>query len=156
MRRKRDPSGRVLVPVAHVTEAPNILWELLSERPTEANISHKKMPTWPAHCSFVARYPYRAWYLIKADDEFVGAIYFSRYQEVGISIFKRHQRKGHAKWAILELLKKWGRPDRITEIPGARRAAILANIAPANEASKRLFEECGFQHISDTYAFDVK
>jgi L-amino acid N-acyltransferase YncA len=43
----------------------------------------------------------------------------------------------------------------ISGVPGVRRQALLANIAPANVASQKLFEELGFKHVQNTYAFDV-
>lgn len=143
------------MPVSAVSQAAEVLWQLLEERPPESNISHNAMPTWAEHASFVERYPYRSWYLIKAQGEYVGSIYLSRYFEVGVAILKAHQRRGYAKWAIRELVRKWARKAYIRPVPGVRRCAILANIAPANEASRKLFEELGFVKISDTYALDV-
>jgi hypothetical protein len=96
--KQRDPNVPRLVPVSAVAQAAEILWKLLEERPAEANISHREMPSWSEHCSFVERYPYRSWYLIKAQGEFVGAIYLTRHFEIGISILKEHQRHGYAKW----------------------------------------------------------
>lgn len=156
MRRRRDPNEPRLIAVPHVAQAAEILWKLLEERPPEANISHREMPTWAEHCSFVERYPYRCWYLIKAPTgDFVGAVYLSRHWEIGIGILREHQRKGYAKWALREMIWKWGRPKAIRGVPGVRRQALLANIAPGNEASKRLFEAVGFKFVQETYALDI-
>lgn len=152
---KRDPSAPRLVAVAHVSQAAEILWRLLEERPMEANISHREMPTWAEHAAFVDRYPYRCWYLIQAQGEFVGAIYLTRHLEIGIGILKEHQRHGYAKWAIRDMLRRWARPMKVRGVRSVRRQALLANIAPANKASQKLFEEMGFKHVSNTYAFDI-
>ena len=41
------------------------LYELLSERNPNANISHKKLPTYKQHVKFVMSKPYFKWYIIK-------------------------------------------------------------------------------------------
>lgn len=153
MGKRRDPAEPRLIAVAHVSRAAEILWELLKERPAEANISHQVMPTWEEHVSFVERYPYRVWYLIKHGDDYVGATYLSRHWEIGIAIFREHQRKGYAKWAIREMARKW--LPTAKGKPSVKRQAILANVAPTNEASKQLFEALGFKHVANVYALDA-
>jgi RimJ/RimL family protein N-acetyltransferase len=124
--------------------AARILYRLLEERPEYANISHKSMPTWEQHVEFKARHPYQSWMLIEVDDEIVGAIYLSRQDEIGIGIFNAHQGKGHASRAIALLMRERG-PRR-----------FLANIAPANEPSHKLFEKLGFRLIQHTYSLEAK
>jgi RimJ/RimL family protein N-acetyltransferase len=119
--------------------AVKILWELLEERTPEASISHKKMPTFERHEDFVLSRPYPYWYLIMADDVFVGAIYLTRDDEIGASIFERCRRRGYARAAI-ELLIKTHPRER-----------YLANINPNNEPSIRLFGALGFTHLQNTY-----
>ena len=153
MKRK---SGRRLVKVSHVATAPDVLYELMLEAEPHQVISHKAMPSWEEHLSFVSRYPYRAWYLIESEGEFVGHISISRNYEIGIRLFKRCQGKGHGKWAIGEMVRMWGKEAAKAERPSVQRAALLANINPANKASIAVFEKLGFKHIQNTYALDCK
>ena len=122
-------------------EAIQILWELLAERTPEQSISHQEMPTFKEHQKFVRGHPYRAWYLI-LDISFtpVGSVYLTRQNEIGIFIFKAYQRKGYAKEGIAELQRRYPEP-------------MLANINPANEPSRALFEKLGGKMIQVTYRF---
>ena len=40
------------------------LFDLLKERDSYANISHKKMPTFASHVKFLESKPYKKWYII--------------------------------------------------------------------------------------------
>lgn len=115
-----------------------ILWDLLKERDIDiVGISHQKMPTMKNHCEFVDSKPYYSWDFIVADDVgIVGSIYLTKNvnPEIGVFIFKAHQRRGYASWAIIKLIKNYGPTQR----------AFLANINPRNEASIALFRKLGF------------
>lgn len=118
------------------------LYELLAERPEEANISHKKMPTWDEHKHFVnvtSHNLYQDWIILKNEDqEVVGSVYLTMNREVGIAIFKKHQGKGYGKEAIEAIRAKYPGP-------------LYANIAPKNEASRAFFLSMGFELIQHTY-----
>lgn len=107
-------------------------FELLKERKPHESISHKTMPTWEQHLRFVESAPYRAWFVLVQDQERVGCAYVSRANEIGIGIFERHRRKGHATKALERLLALYG-DER-----------LLANINPSNAASVALFGKLGF------------
>ena len=116
-------------------------FRLLEQRRPEQNISHREMPTWPDHCRYVQTQPHPAWYGIRKHDnlELVGCIYLRHQREIGVGILKEHQRQGYAEAAILGLMDR--HPGR-----------FLANVAPGNLASARLWEKLGFRHIQNTYA----
>ena len=120
-------------------EAIDILFRLLAEREPSESISHRGMPTFDEHCTFVRARPYLAWYLIEVDWKVVGATYLSHQREIGIGIFREHRGQGHAKAAIQMLM---------TLHPGR----FLANINPANQKSIDLFAGFGFTHLQNTYA----
>lgn len=128
------------VSVYNHPEAPRYLYDLMGERNQTVNISHTSIPTWDQHCAFVASRPYAEWNLIQAEGGIVGACYITKHDEIGIFIFKAHQRKGYGKSAVRKLLDSH---------PGKR---MLANIAPGNTPSKTMFEAIGFRHIQNTYA----
>lgn len=152
--KRRDPNGPRLVEVSCVADKHNLLWKLLEERPPEANISHVAMPDWKEHCSFVNRYPYRRWYFIEHHGAYVGAVHLTRRYEIGVAIFKEFQRNGYAEWGVKEMVRMWG--HKVPYYPAVTRKAILANVAPTNEASKRFFEKQGFKHVANVYALDIE
>jgi RimJ/RimL family protein N-acetyltransferase len=119
-------------------DAEDLLYQLLAERTPSQSISHQLMPTLNSHRRFVRSHPYRAWYLILDGEERVGAIYLTKEREIGVFVFEKFQRRGYGREAIRLLMRLW---------PGR----FLANINPINEASIRLFQGLGFNHIQNTY-----
>ena len=109
-------------------DAVEVLWDLLLERPDYANISHDGKPDRNRHVSFVLAHPYREWCLIMAENQWVGAIYITHQNELGIGILKAHQRKGYARQAIELMMLRHPRDH------------YLANVAPSNHPSHKLWE----------------
>ena len=114
-----------------------VLYELLGERETHENISHKRMPTFDDHVKFVDSRPYRQWFLIEDNGQWVGTVYLTKQNEVGVQIYKRHRRKGYATAALKKLLAMHG-------------DVMYANINPANTKSIELFEKLGFKTLQLT------
>jgi RimJ/RimL family protein N-acetyltransferase len=141
MRRARSRrSSLTLVSIYRLPKrAPQLLYTLLQERESRANISHRAMPSWKQHREFIARRPYSAWYLIKLHKDYVGAIYLTSMNEIGIAVLKQWRKRGVAPAAADLLMRKHGR----------RR--YLANINPRNEESIRLFRRLGFRIVQHTY-----
>ena len=69
--------------------APSFLYLLLQERKPYMNISHHVMPSWKRHIKFIGCRPYSCWYLIRLGTEYVGAIYLTGLDEIGISVLAR-------------------------------------------------------------------
>lgn len=129
--------------------AIEFLYELLKERPAEANISHSELPPIEKHRQFVMRRPYRSWFLIENEEgERVGALYLTERNEIGIAIAKQHHRKGYAREAIAYVLANI---PPLEAVPSVRRGRYIANVAPGNEASRYLFERMGGKLIQVTY-----
>ena len=61
------------------------LYDLLKNRDPLANISHKKMPSYDEHVSFILSNPYTMWYIIEYEGKKTGSIYLSKQDEIGIS-----------------------------------------------------------------------
>lgn len=112
-------------------EAIDVLYELLKEREPNINISHKSLPSLEQHKAFIKDEPYLEWFLIKAEieekkHEYVGSIYITRNNEIGLFVFKRHQGKGYGSAALNTIKVRY---------PKMR---LLANIAPGNKAMTTL------------------
>lgn len=119
--------------------APELLYRLLAEREPHMNISHRGMPTWKEHVRFIAKRPYSAWYLIKHEQDYVGAIYLTALGEIGIGVLTAWRGRGFGPAAIGELMRKHP------------RQRFLANINPDNAKSIRMFGEMDFHLIQHTY-----
>lgn len=130
----------ILVDVYSEPKAIEVLYRLLKERPPGANISHRGDVSLESHEKFVSSRPYSVWYLVKEDADFVGSVYLTKLDEIGVFVFKARQRRGVATEAIKKLLFFH------------HRTKYLANINPENVRSIRLFEKLGFCHIQNTYS----
>jgi RimJ/RimL family protein N-acetyltransferase len=126
--------------------AVELLYRLLSER--EHNVSHRRMPTMAAHRRFVISRPYRYWYLIEADERYVGAIYLGHNNEIGIGILKEFQGNRYGQQACGLLITKH---KPLKGIRSIRSKYFIANINPENETAIRMFQSLGFRHIQNTY-----
>lgn len=129
-----------LVDIYTVPEAIDVLWHVLSEREQHQSISHQRMPSPKQHREFIEARPYKAWYLVDVGD-WAGAVYLSKQDEIGIGILRAHRNLGYAGNAIRLLVQKH---------PGPR---FLANIAPANTDSRKMFHGLGFKEIQSTWEY---
>ena len=119
-----------------------ILYELLSERTPTMSISHTGMPAYGEHVEFVESMPYQRWCFIHSSEEdaYVGTIYLSKQNEIGVFIFSKYQAKGYGKAAVQEIIAQHDGP-------------FLANVNPRNSVSRGMFEGVGFTHIQDTLRY---
>ena len=60
------------------------LYNLLKEREPSTNISHKNMPSFSEHVTFVSSNPYFRWYIIEYQGKKSGSVYLSKNNEIGI------------------------------------------------------------------------
>ncbi|MBL76939.1 MAG: N-acetyltransferase [Chloroflexi bacterium] len=118
------------------------LFELLKERDSRANISHKKMPTFTEHKNFVNSKPYSKWYVILYENERVGSIYLSKNNEIGIFILRKFQEKNIGKFALEKIMKN------------NPRKRYLANVNPKNKKSINFFMKNDFKLIQYTFEFE--
>ena len=115
------------------------LYSLLIERDTRVNISHKKMPTYNQHVSFVSAKPYSKWYVILYGASKAGSIYLTSQNEIGIFIKKSFQNKQIENIVLHKLIQK--NPKK----------RYLANVSPQNKKSVRFFKNNGFKLIQYTF-----
>jgi hypothetical protein len=115
------------------------LYDLLKQRQSNENISHKKMPTLTQHIKFVKSKPYFKWYIILDDKSRLGSIYLSKQNEVGIFIDKNSRKIGIGNKSLELLIQK------------NPRNRYLANINPKNKKSIKFFTKNKFKLIQYTY-----
>lgn len=119
------------------------LYEMLRHRDPLANISHREMPTFEQHSRFIGSMPYAAWYIIEAGDSWVGQIYLTRQNEIGIHLCPQHRGRGVGEWAVHNVMARHG------------KHRYLANIAPTNPGSQDFFKRLGFRLIQYTYELEA-
>ena len=120
------------------------LFELLKERDPQANISHKKMPSYNEHLKFIKSKPYTKWYIILKSKDRIGSIYLSKNDEIGIFLSKKYQGKNIGNDALKELIRK------------NPRERYLANVNPKNKKSSIFFKNNNFKLIQHTYEMMLK
>jgi len=117
------------------------LYNLLEKRNPDLNISHKQMPTLDEHKEFVLSKPYTNWYIIKKNNDKIGAIYLSKNDEIGISILENFEFDEIAKESF----------KIIMELNPRKR--YLANVSPKNKSSQEFLERNGFMGLEYVYEF---
>ena len=101
------------------------LYNLLKERDSKVNISHKKMPTYNEHLKFIKSRPYRKWYVVKYGGLKIGSVYLTSQNEIGIFVKKSFQNKKYGGIILSQLIQ---------ENP---RRRYLANVNPKNIRSEK-------------------
>ena len=117
------------------------LYDLLKNKDSNANISHKKMPSYDEHVEFVMSKPYTNWYIIEYDKKNVGAIYLSKQDEIGISVNNDYEYDQIAKHALKLLMKL------------NQRKRYLANTSPKDVRSQEFLLKNGFTGLE--YVFEM-
>ena len=123
-----------------VSEKDNkFLYNLLKERDSNVNISHKKMPEYSEHVKFIASKPYSQWFIIEYNNKKSGSIYLSKNNEIGIFVKKSFRGNKIGENAMRLLIEKY---------PKSR---YLANVNPKNKKSIKFFKKFKFKLIQHTF-----
>ena len=118
------------------------LYNLLIERDSRQNISHKKIPTYNQHVSFVSSKPYSKWYVILYGVNKAGSIYLTSQNEIGIFLKKEFRTQNIGKKALEMIIQK------------NPRKQYLANINPKNKKSINFFKRNHFKLIQYTFELE--
>ncbi len=113
-------------------------------------ISHTEIPTYEAHKKFVLENPYRAWFIVNADDQSVGAFYLSNENTVGINIADEFIESVLNR--ITDYIREHYMP--LPEIKSVRASSFTINVAPSNKRLRDALERRGKQVLQTTYLFD--
>ena len=120
------------------------LYELLTARKPNVNISHKKLPTYVKHVKFVMSKPYSKWYIIYCATEKIGSVYITKQDEIGIH-FKEKNITNKIRSKVLKMI--------IRKNP---RNRYLININPRNTSLRNFLKNEGFELIQHTYEISKK
>ena len=122
----------------------SFLYELLSERKSHVNISHKKIPTYAKHVKFVMSKPYSKWYVIYHTTEKIGSVYLTKQDEIGIH-FKEQNMNNKIRSKVLNMIIKKNPRNR-----------YMININPRNTSLRNFLKNEGFELIQHTYEISKK
>ena len=118
------------------------LYDLMKNKDPNANISHKKMPSYDEHVEFVMSKPYTNWYIIECDKKNVGTIYLSKQDEIGISVSNDYEYDQIVKPALKLLMKL------------NQRKRYLANTSPKDVSAQEFLLKNGFTGLE--YVYELK
>ena len=114
------------------------LYDLLKTRMDEPhiNISHTKMPSPREHTFFISSRPYRCWFIIQVDNEWVGSAYVTKGNEIGVYLLEAHRVDDLAIAITMDLMEMGG---------------IYINTNPQDTDKIRYIKKMGFKLIQHTY-----
>jgi hypothetical protein len=109
-------------------EEPQIkaLYDLLLKR--NHRISHQRMPSYAEHYDFFKNHPYRAWFLLKNSEAYIGSFYITDQNTVGINVLDEFM--SEALPLILAEVKSSFSP--LPPIKSIRGEFFSVNVAPDN------------------------
>jgi hypothetical protein len=113
------------------------------------SISHKSMPPLLRHKKFVFSHPYRVWYIIKTSEGYVGSIYLTNGNNIGISTTRGAEK--YVPSAIGMVLKKH---NPLPAIRSVRSAEFYFNVSPSNKKLIASLKSMGASLVQVTYAFE--
>jgi len=125
----------------------DVLFELLKKR--RHNISHSSNPTKIEHNKFVTNNPYRAWYLIENNNQYIGSVYILKNNCIGIDILNDRY---EILSTVLDFIFRRFKP--LKEIKSERPRNFFINISPNNRKMKSQLDKIGARKIQVTYALD--
>ena len=128
----------------HKINHVRILFVILAKK--KFNISHICLPTYHQHKKFVENHPYRFWYLIKNEQKYIGAIYVTFENVIGINtIISSKELYINAIKALINSHKP------LEEIKSVRNKFFVINVNPKNKILIEAINIIGLCHIQNTY-----
>ena len=110
------------------------------------NISHICLPTYHQHKNFVENHPYRFWYLIENKQKYIGVIYVTFENVIGINtIISSKELYINAIKALINSHKP------LEEIKSIRNKCFVINVNPNNKILIEAIKILGLCHIQNTY-----
>jgi hypothetical protein len=139
-------SGLTFTRVKKTKEHAAVLYRLLKRRLDSHNISNANLPTYEEHELFVFSNPYRAWYLIQYEQNYVGSLYLLKSNSVGIFLLPRHI--NFFPPAIEFLISRY---KPLPLIKSLRAPFFSINISPENTDLIKAIENFGGKLVQQTY-----
>ena len=107
-------------PILPSEEQVDVLYTFLQVR--GFSISHTVLPSYADHVDFVTNHPYRAWYLIEVREEYIGSIYLTYQNTIGINLLENNVQE-HIS-SILDFVKRSHSP--LSGIKSVRKEKVCS------------------------------
>lgn len=130
--------------VSGAPEQIEILLELLRKR--KHSISHERIPDPEEHAEFVAKHPYRIWWLVRAEERVIGAAYLTKENALGIHLMTDDP-KTYQK--VIEKICRDNQP--LPAIPSVRPGFLYANVAPDNLTLNQALLNLGTEQTQSSF-----
>lgn len=126
------------------TRQIRLLYILLGRR--KYKISHQQCPSYKKHKQFVQQHPYRAWYLIRNHNIYVGSVYLSHENTIGVNV---SENTASIISSVLHFLKSNYEP--LDEISSVRPGYFYINVPSANMELQQSLEKQGCTPIQTSF-----
>lgn len=123
------------------------LYKILVKR--THNISNTSPPSLNEHIKFVNNHPYRIWYLVKVNSDYLGSVYLMKNNCVGINLITNFDLFPN----IVETILKKHKPLR--EIKSVRPPYFYINIAPDNEKVEAQLVKINAKKLQSTFTLTL-
>ena len=115
-------------------------------RKRKYNISNDKLTKYNDHKNFVANHPYRFWYFIQKCNNYIGVIYITYENVIGIHTLESYKNTYiNSLRAILNMHKP------LKPIKSIRSEFFIINVNPKNKILIEAIKTLGLQHIQNSY-----
>lgn len=126
----------------------DFLFELLKLR--EFNISHLQDVSYEEHKNFVINHPYRAWFLVQSNGQYIGTIYIQNDNSIGTNFIDIKNNET----AILKALEHTLLNHKpLPKINSVRSENFIMNLSPNNKDMIGIIEKLNFSLLQYTYVF---
>jgi len=133
-------------PVTPTDDHIEILYDLLKNR--DHSISHQSLPPFEGHANFVRNHPYREWFLIQNDDDFIGSVYITDQNTIGVPNLDNESK--NLKQVIDYILENY---DPLPPLPSIRSARFVMNVPTGHTDLQKAVVDTGAKMIQTTYRF---
>ena len=130
-------------------EQKNILFDLFKNRDESENISTKRDQNFKDHCNFVENHPYRYWFLIQSGTDYIGSLYLTNNNHVGVYLVKSHSL--FLKPILSYVIEKF---KPLPEIPSVRAKGFHINISVRNKWYEEILTGMGAEAYQKTFILD--
>ena len=137
-----------LIKITKDEKTIELLYTFLKNR--KGPISHQSLPAFSEHRAFVYAHPYRAWYLIKTENHYIGTVYLLSNNSIGV-----HLESGYEDTLsdLLRLIQKKHQP--LKAIKSVRGDFFSINVAPNHHQLINSLTSSGAIHIQSTYSIET-
>lgn len=139
-----------LDPVIPSDSQTELLYQQLRSR--TYNISHRELPSYENHKKFVAKHPYRAWFIIKSKDVVLGNVYIQYDNSIGLNC--SHEINESQIKSILDVINIKINP--LDPIPSVRSDKFFLNVATSNIDLQNKLKNIGLIESQRSFVFHKK